>query len=222
MVDRPGGIFVRHAEQIANEDRVLFESVARVIITDSRGTLSEQISRRLPTEVRIPRLAIRMVQFGPRWRLPRWETALGPGKLTAMINPVNHARTPEGAALYKVEPYVVAADVYALEPHTGRGGWTWYTGSAGWMYRLIVESLLGLRLEIDRLHFAPCLPAQWRGYTLHYRYRATVYHIAVARTESPEELDAIKVTVDGVAHEGKYVLLVDDLKEHQVEVRFNT
>src|SRR6266571_5033171 len=82
--------------------------------------------------------------------------ALGDGarawELTAMINPVNHARTPEAAAAYKVEPYVVAADVYAHAPHTGRGGWTWYTGSAGWMYRLVVESLLGLRLEVNRLH----------------------------------------------------------------------
>ena len=68
-------------------------------------------------------------------------------ELMAMINPVNHARSPESIATYKVEPYAVAADVYALSPHTGRGGWTWYTGSAGWMYRLIVESLLGLRLD---------------------------------------------------------------------------
>ena len=71
-------------------------------------------------------------------------------ELATMINPVNHARTPEGVATYKVEPYVIAADVYALAPHTGRGGWSWYTGSAGWMYRLIVESLLGLTLEGDR------------------------------------------------------------------------
>jgi cyclic beta-1,2-glucan synthetase len=66
-----------------------------------------------------------------------------------------------------VEPYVIAADVYAVAPHTGRGGWTWYTGSAGWMYRLIVESLLGLRLEVDKLHVAPCLPAHWPGYKVH-------------------------------------------------------
>ena len=90
-----------------------------------------------------------------------------------MINPINHARTPEGAAVYKVEPYVVAADVYALAPHTGRGGWTWYTGSAGWMYRLVVESLLGLNLEVDRLRFAPCLPPEWNELALHYRYRET-------------------------------------------------
>ena len=84
-------------------------------------------------------------------------------ELLAMINPVNQRRSPEGIATYKVEPYVVAADVYALPPHTGRGGWTWYTGSAGWMYRLIVESLLGLRLEVDKLRFAPCLPADWKA-----------------------------------------------------------
>ena len=105
-------------------------------------------------------------------------------ELLAMINPVNHGKTPEGVATYKVEPYVVAADVYALAPHTGRGGWTWYTGSAGWMYRLIVESLLGLRLDVDKLHFAPCLPADWKAFTMHYRYRETVYHIVVSQTHA--------------------------------------
>ena len=83
-----------------------------------------------------------------------------------MINPVNHGSTAETEAVYKVEPYVVAADVYAVAPHTGRGGWTWYTGSAGWMYRLIVESLLGLKLEGDRLHVTPCLPAEWSEFKL--------------------------------------------------------
>src|SRR5205814_1661643 len=80
-------------------------------------------------------------------------------ELFAMINPINHAGSAKAIATYKVEPYVVAADVYALRPHTGRGGWTWYTGSAGWMYRLILESLLGLSLQVDKLHFAPCPPA---------------------------------------------------------------
>ena len=83
-----------------------------------------------------------------------------------MINPVNHARSAAAIATYKVEPYVVAADVYALAPHTGRGGWSWYTGSAGWMYRLLLESLLGLRLEGERLHVAPCLPAEWPGFAI--------------------------------------------------------
>jgi cellobiose phosphorylase len=137
-------------------------------------------------------------------------------ELLAMINPVNHARSPEGIATYKVEPYVVAADVYALSPHTGRGGWTWYTGSAGWMYRLIVESLLGLRLEVDRLHVAPCLPADWKGFTLHYRYRDTFYHVTVLQTRAGN--GDTKVTVDGVEQYDEAIPLVDDHQEHSVEV----
>jgi len=137
-------------------------------------------------------------------------------ELLAMINPVNHARSPEGTATYKVEPYVVAADVYAVAPHTGRGGWTWYTGSAGWMYRLIVESLLGLRLEVDKLRIAPCLPADWKGFTLHYRYRETVYHITVLQISDGN--GETSVTVDGVEQPDKVIPLVDDRQEHSVEV----
>ena len=142
-------------------------------------------------------------------------------ELAAMINPVNHARTPESAALYKVEPYVVAADVYAMAPHTGRGGWTWYTGSAGWMYRLVVESLLGLRLEGDRLRFAPCMPPEWNGFTLRYRYRETFYEIAVRPSEVDDsgmpQVDGVRV--DGVEQAGGFALLSDDRQEHRVEVR---
>jgi cellobiose phosphorylase len=138
-------------------------------------------------------------------------------ELLAMINPVNHARSPEAIATYKVEPYVVSADVYALSPHTGRGGWTWYTGSAGWMYRLIVESLLGLRLEVDKLHLAPCLPADWEAFKVHYRYRETVYHIDVLQTR--EDKTGASVTVDGVERHDKAIPLVDDRQEHSVEVR---
>ena len=134
-----------------------------------------------------------------------------------MINPLNHAKSPEGIATYKVEPYVVAADVYALPPHTGRGGWTWYTASAGWMYRLIVESLLGLRLEVDKLRFTPCLPADWKAFKVHYRYRETVYHIAVQRTPAGE--GETIVTVDGVEQPDMTIPLIDDHQEHAVEVR---
>ncbi|HEY5995387.1 MAG TPA: glucoamylase family protein [Candidatus Deferrimicrobiaceae bacterium] len=146
--------------------------------------------------------------------------ALGDGRraweLLEMINPVNHARSPEGIATYKVEPYVVAADVYAVPPHTGRGGWTWYTGSAGWMYRLIVESLLGLRLEVDRLRFAPCLPAGWNGFKVYYRYRETVYEIAVV--QRPAGIGEPLVTVDGIVQAGGAIPLVDDRRNHSVEV----
>jgi cellobiose phosphorylase len=137
-------------------------------------------------------------------------------ELLAMINPVNHAQSPEATQIYKVEPYVVAADVYAVAPHMGRGGWTWYTGSAGWLYRLIVESLLGLRLDVDKLHIAPCLPAKWQGFTVHYRHRETVYHIKAAPTASAAA--GVTVTVDGVQQESPVIPLADDRREHNVEV----
>jgi cyclic beta-1,2-glucan synthetase len=156
-------------------------------------------------------MAMAFAQLGDRERA--WE-------ILTMINPVNHALSPEATATYKVEPYVVAADVYALPPHTGRGGWTWYTGSAGWMYRLIVESLLGLRLEVDKLSFAPVLPADWEGFTMHYRYRETVYHISVLRTRAGD--DEMIVNVDGVRQQDKAIPLVDDHKEHAVEVKIPT
>ncbi|MCC9000327.1 MAG: cyclic beta 1-2 glucan synthetase, partial [Candidatus Contendobacter sp.] len=139
--------------------------------------------------------------------------------LFSMINPVNHAHSPEAMATYKVEPYVVAADVYAVSPHTGRGGWTWYTGSAGWLYRLIVESLLGLRLEGNTLHFMPCLPADWSGFTLRYRYRETIYHIVV--TQGPVRTGETRVTVDGVERYDSVIPLVDDHQEHAVEVKLS-
>ncbi len=141
-------------------------------------------------------------------------------ELLAMINPVNHGSTPEAIATYKVEPYVVAADVYALSPHIGRGGWTWYTGSAGWMYRLITESLLGLRLEVDKLRFTPCLPAPWKEFKMHYRYRETVYHIVVRQTPLPA--GGKTVTVDGLDRTDGTIPLVDDHQEHTVEVGIHT
>ncbi|MDH4232355.1 MAG: cyclic beta 1-2 glucan synthetase, partial [Nitrospirota bacterium] len=142
-------------------------------------------------------------------------------ELLAMINPVNHGKTREEIATYKVEPYVVAADVYAVSPHVGRGGWTWYTGSAGWMYRLILESLLGLRLEVDKLRFAPCLPADWKSFKVHYRYRETLYHISVRHINVPQPGDGsvLSVTVDGVGQPDNAIPLLDDHREHSVEVR---
>lgn len=140
-------------------------------------------------------------------------------ELLAIINPVSHGRSPEEIETYKVEPYIVAADVYALPPHTGRGGWTWYTGSAGWMYRLITESLLGLRLEVDKLRFAPCLPADWETFKVHYRYRETIYHITVLQTRAGN--GEMSVTVDGVEQYDKAIPLVDDHREHSVEVRIH-
>jgi len=137
-------------------------------------------------------------------------------ELFTMINPVNHARNPEEMNIYKVEPYVTAADVYATAPHSGRGGWTWYTGSASWMYRLIVESLLGLQLEVNKLRFTPCLPADWHGFKLHYRYRETVYHINLV--QSSTEYGEMRVSVNGIDQPERTIPLVDDQIEHWVEI----
>jgi cellobiose phosphorylase len=140
-------------------------------------------------------------------------------ELFTLINPVLHAKSPADVARYKVEPYVLAADVYSVAPHTGRGGWTWYTGSAGWMYRLIIETLLGLRLEVNKLHFLPRLPATWKSYRICYVYRKTVYQISIFNAagdwRGPQQ-----VVVDGQSQPEAAVPLVDDGKEHQVEVRF--
>ncbi len=133
-------------------------------------------------------------------------------ELLRMINPVQHGSTPDSVALYKVEPYVMAADVYAVSPHVGRGGWTWYTGSSGWMYRLIVESLLGVTLAGDRLTITPRLPADWPGFTLHYRFRETVYTITVSAAAGAG------MTLDGVAHEGNTIVMVDDHRAHRVQL----
>jgi cyclic beta-1,2-glucan synthetase len=138
-------------------------------------------------------------------------------ELLDMINPLNHGSTPEQVATYRVEPYVVAADVYAQQPHSGRGGWTWYTGAAGWMYRLIVESLLGVTLEADRLQFTPCIPTDWKSFLLHYRHRETFYHVTVTRTGPGCEV--VSVTVDGFLHCDGVVHLVDDRREHFVEIK---
>ena len=88
-------------------------------------------------------------------------------ELLNMINPVNHGKTSKEIAVYKVEPYVLAADVYAFSPHAGRGGWTWYTGSAGWLYRLIIESFLGLQQEGNKLKIVPCIPEEWESFKIH-------------------------------------------------------
>jgi cellobiose phosphorylase len=141
--------------------------------------------------------------------------------LMDLINPLHHGRTPEEVAIYKVEPYVVAADVYSVAPHTGRGGWTWYTGSAGWMYRLVVESLLGLRLQTDdagaSLSISPCVPREWTTYQIDYRFRATTYRIRVELNDHNAE--GVSIDLDGRSQTGTTIALLDDGDTHGVIVR---
>ncbi|WP_273209163.1 GH36-type glycosyl hydrolase domain-containing protein [Marinobacter subterrani] len=138
----------------------------------------------------------------------------------AMLNPVNHGNTPESIDRYKVEPYVMCADIYGVAPHIGRGGWTWYTGASGWMYRLTVETLLGLQLEVDHLRIAPCVPAEWDSYKIHYRYRDTVYHITISRRgEASGQVSRVtRVTLDGAEQADMRIPLTNDRGEHFVEV----
>ena len=140
-------------------------------------------------------------------------------ELFTLINPITHGDTPKAIAKYRVEPYVAAADVYAVPPHTGRGGWTWYTGSAGWMYRLITESLLGLRLDVDKLHFAPCLPGKWKEFKIHYRYRETVYHLMFRVVGSGST--ASRIVLDGKELPHLFLPLVDHPGEHHVEIELS-
>lgn len=137
-------------------------------------------------------------------------------ELLRLIDPGRHGATPEGIATYKVEPYVVAADVYAVTPHVGRGGWTWYTGSAGWMYRLIIESLLGLHLEGRQLRLQPCIPADWPGYRVRYRCQDTVYRIHVRQDTQAGGSD--RLSLDGVEQSGMAIPLREDYGLHEVEV----
>jgi cyclic beta-1,2-glucan synthetase len=140
----------------------------------------------------------------------------GAYKLFDMMNPINHTRTHEELARYKVEPYVIVADIYTHPQHIGRGGWSWYTGSASWYYRLAVEYILGLKRHADHLTVEPCLPSHWPGYTMTYRFGKSTYHITVENEEGAS--GAGRVEMDGSTLRGGKIPLVDDGAEHQVKV----
>lgn len=139
-------------------------------------------------------------------------------ELLALINPINHGISHDGLAKYKAEPYVVAADVYAIAPHTGRGGWTWYTGSASWLYRLMLESLLGLTRDGEYLRMTPCIPPDWGSYSLRYRYGSTHYQIEITQRQGAETAEPTLIRLDGEAVGEQGILLKDDQQPHQVEV----
>jgi cyclic beta-1,2-glucan synthetase len=143
------------------------------------------------------------------------------GELFDLLNPISHSNTPEKAAHYRVDPYVIAADVYGVAPHIGRGGWTWYTGSASWMYRLGVEALLGVKRQGSHLTIDPCIPSEWDGYDMTYRDGETVYSIHIA---NPQHISkgVSRVIVDGVIIPEKHILLTGDGGQHTVHVTLDT
>jgi cyclic beta-1,2-glucan synthetase len=139
--------------------------------------------------------------------------------LFSLLNPINHARTRADVHRYKTEPYVVAADIYAVAPHIGRGGWTWYTGSAGWMQRAGIESILGLRVLGAALRLDPCIPKTWPGFDLVFRYRSARYDIKV---ENPNSISrgVTLAELDGKALPANQPLfpLADDGATHRIRI----
>jgi cyclic beta-1,2-glucan synthetase len=138
-------------------------------------------------------------------------------ELFQMVNPFTRTRTPEEVATYKVEPYVVAADVYNAVGHVGRGGWTWYTGSASWMYRVGLEAILGFTKRGDTLSFTPCAPAHWPEFSIDYRLGGSVYSIVVRNPGSLRSGD-VEVQLDGRVLDGVGIPLVDDGRAHTVVI----
>jgi cyclic beta-1,2-glucan synthetase len=138
-------------------------------------------------------------------------------RLLRMLNPVEHARDEKDCERYKVEPYVMPGDVYSLPGNVGRGGWTWYTGAAAWIYRVWLEEVLGFQRRGDTLTMNPVIPKDWPGFRLRYRFRNTTYHIAV---ENPEHCSrgVIVMELDGVSAGDKNVKLCDDGLPHEVRV----
>ena len=141
------------------------------------------------------------------------------GELFSLLNPINHASTPDAVERYKVEPYVVCADLYSTAPHVGRGGWTWYTGSAGWMYRAGLEEILGFHLRGAALFLDPCIPKTWPSFKIAFRYRSARYDIVV---ENPGGVcrGVVQAELDGVAlseNEAR-IPLADDGATHRVRV----
>ena len=139
-------------------------------------------------------------------------------ELWNLINPVYHATTAEEVQHYKVEPYVVCADVYGAPPHTGRGGWTWYTGSASWLYRVAIETILGFQLRGRTLRIEPCIPPSWPGFELSYRHRSATYRILVDNSAGTGR-GVRSVELDGQRLPNDTVPLSDDGKTHNVRVQ---
>ena len=133
-----------------------------------------------------------------------------------LINPIHHSSSYRSFAKYKTEPYALAADVYAVWPHVGRGGWSWYTGAAGWLYRAGIESILGIRKAGELLLIEPCIPSHWQAYSVEYRYQGTVYHIAI-RNPKRVQSGVVRTALDGAELLGG-IPLQSNAGEHWVDV----
>ncbi len=132
-----------------------------------------------------------------------------------MINPIEHARTKDEARKYKVEPYSIPADIYSAENLAGRGGWTWYTGSSSWFYKIGLENILGFKIQKNKLTINPCIPKEWKEYSIKYRYGKTIYNITV-KNENGKNTGVEKIIING--KEEKEIILQDDGKTKEITI----
>lgn len=139
-------------------------------------------------------------------------------ELFDMLNPISKSNSPAKIKQYRVEPYCIAADIYSQPPHTGVGGWTWYTGSAAWMYRLGVEDILGIHKRGNDLIIDPCISRAWKGYDLKYRFEKTLYQIHVDNSDGVER-GVKSISLDGIQLPGYTISLMKDGGKHEVQVR---
>ena len=126
-------------------------------------------------------------------------------ELYKMINPIEHSKSKEAANKYKVEPYVIPADIYGSGNLSGRGGWTWYTGSSSWYYKAGIEYILGLKIKKGVLTINPCIPADWREYSLRYKWQNSIYNIKI-RNENVNSSKIQKIILDGVEIQNSIIL----------------
>ena len=138
-------------------------------------------------------------------------------EIFALVNPINHGQTADELEIYKTEPYAIAADVYSNPQHVGRGGWTWYTGAAGWLYRAALENILGFQKHGEILSIVPCIPSDWKEFEITYRHKTATYHI---RIENPHGVcgGSVMIELDGDELSSNRIQLVDDGQEHNVNV----
>ena len=149
------------------------------------------------------------------------ESMLGFGEKAAeffrMINPIEHARTKEAASKYKVEPYIMAADVYGAGNLAGRGGWTWYTGSSSWMYKAGIEYILGLKIEYNILKIEPCIPSSWEEYSIRYEYKNSIYNIKI-KNPNHKNTEVDKFFLNGEEIPEKQINLLDNGNVNEIEI----
>lgn len=134
-----------------------------------------------------------------------------------MINPIEHSRTKDAAKKYRVEPYVIPADIYEAKGLEGRGGWTWYTGSSSWFNKIGLENILGFNIEQGVLKINPCIPKEWKEYSIRYRFKNSIYNIKV-KNPNGKNTGVDKIFLNGEDVENKEIRLMDNGKVNEVEV----